>query len=137
MSLFLGKDIKLQGPSSSNGTGRVEMFHNGQWGTVCDDNWDINDARVACRQLGYRNALKALEGSEVPSGSGQIWLDEVGCTGSELNLTSCSSNAVGSHDCSHSEDAGVQCTSEGKLRDHFHVIMKTRQTFSLPPHEYN
>ena len=110
---------------SSNGTGRVEVFRNWEWGTVCDDRWDINDARVACRELGYRNALKALQGSEVPSGSGKIWLDEVGCTGSELNLTSCSHQ---SDDCSHSEDAGVQCTSEGKLCDCFHFITTIGQT---------
>ncbi|XP_028408849.1 scavenger receptor cysteine-rich type 1 protein M130-like isoform X2 [Dendronephthya gigantea] len=107
-----GKDIRLIGPLSSNGTGRVELFHSGKWGTICDDVWDINDARVACRQLGYRYALKAFQGEEVPSGFGQIWLDQVACTGNEQNLTSCPSNGVGRHDCSHSEDAGVQCTSE-------------------------
>ncbi|XP_028408891.1 uncharacterized protein LOC114531487 [Dendronephthya gigantea] len=107
-----GRDIRLIGPSSSNGTGRVEIFHSGKWGTICDDDWDINDARVACRQLGYRYALKAFQGELVAPGSGQIWLDQVACTGNERNLTSCPSNAMGSHDCSHSEDAGVQCTSE-------------------------
>ncbi|XP_028403522.1 scavenger receptor cysteine-rich type 1 protein M130-like, partial [Dendronephthya gigantea] len=80
--------VRLQGPSSFNGTGRVEVRHNGQWGTICDHNWDINDARVVCRQLGYSSALRALRGGQVPSGSGQIWLDEVGCTGNEQNLES-------------------------------------------------
>ncbi|XP_028408889.1 scavenger receptor cysteine-rich type 1 protein M130-like [Dendronephthya gigantea] len=112
--VFLDKSIRLRGPSRLNGTGRVEILYLGIWGTICDDNWDINDARVACRQLGYWNALRALRGRDVPSGSGQIWLDEVGCTGTEQNLESCPHNddvGWGSHDCDHSEDAGVGCTS--------------------------
>ena len=112
----------MQGPSSFNGTGRLEVYHDGQWGTICDDRWDINDARVACRQLGYRNTLGALQGVQVPSGSGQIWLDEVDCNGTEQNLSSCLNRRWGSHNCLHSEDAGVKCTQEGdftkQLLDH-------------------
>ncbi|XP_028408888.1 fibrillin-2-like [Dendronephthya gigantea] len=106
--------LRLQGPSRLNGTGRVEILHSGKWGTICDDNWDIDDARVACRQLGYRNALRALRGWEVPSGSGQIWLDEVRCTGTEQNLESCPHHIFGwgRHDCGHYQDAGVECTSQ-------------------------
>ena len=108
--IFAGYILRLQGPSSANGTGRVEVLHNGQWGTICDDNWDTNDAAVVCRQLGYQNAVRALQGGQVPRGSGQIWLDEVGCSGREQNLTSCSHAGWGSHDCRHSEDAGVECS---------------------------
>ena len=105
----------MKGPSISNGTGRVEVFHNGQWGTVCDDNWDMNDARVACRQLGYLYAVKALQGSQVPDGFGRIWLDDVDCTGHEEELSHCArhSRGWGGHDCTHGEDAGVECTSTG------------------------
>jgi hypothetical protein len=104
----------LRGPLSSNGTGRVEIFYSGQWGTICDYNWDINDARVVCRQLGYPHAFTALRGSDVPDGVGRIWLNGVGCTGREQNLTNCYHRGWGNHNCDHSRDAGVECSSTGK-----------------------
>ncbi|XP_028399346.1 deleted in malignant brain tumors 1 protein-like [Dendronephthya gigantea] len=103
--------LRIQGPSSANGTGRIEVLYNGQWGTICDDGWDIKDARVVCRQLGYPDAFKSLQGNEVISGSGPIWLTEVDCTGGEENLTQCSNAGWGNSNCAHSEDAGVQCAT--------------------------
>jgi hypothetical protein len=101
---------------ASNGIGRVELFHNGIWGTVCDDNWDINDANVACRQLGYPNATRALQGSNINvlDGIGQIWLDDVDCAGDEKSLANCTHRGWGIHNCRHSEDAGVECSGNYK-----------------------
>jgi hypothetical protein len=119
-TIFTGVSVRLRGPSSSIGAGRVDVFYNGQWGTVCDDSWDINDATVVCRQLGFISAVRALQGSNVPDGTGQIWLDGVSCTGLEQNLINCSHKGWGVHNCAHSEDAGVECYPTGI------VILSTR-----------
>ncbi|XP_035675997.1 scavenger receptor class A member 5-like [Branchiostoma floridae] len=99
--------IRLVGGCWSS-KGRNEVYHDGQWGTVCDDKFDINDAHVVCRQLGYRGAAKARYDA-VGAGSGPIWLDDLACGGTETNIGHCSHNGWGTHDCQHSEDAGVVC----------------------------
>ena len=107
--------VRLQGPSSSSGSGRVEVYHKGQWGTVCDDSWSMNDAKVVCRELGYLYAVRTLSGYQVPDGTGQIWLDDVGCTGTERSLSHCYHRGWGVHNCRHSDDAGVECSSIGTV----------------------
>ena len=92
--------------------GRVEVYYNGAWGTVCDDGWDVNDARVVCRQLGFPNAVDAYLSAHYGQGTGQIWLDDVNCLGNELSLFSCRHGGVASHNCGHGEDASVQCEGE-------------------------
>jgi hypothetical protein len=102
-------DLRIVAGAAAN-EGRLELFFNSQWGTVCDDRWDINDATVACRQLGYAGADAALYTSNVVSGTGPINLDDVQCIGSETRLLDCTSRLPGTHNCSHFEDAGVRCT---------------------------
>ena len=82
---------------------------NDTWGTVCDDAWDINDANVVCRQLGYLGATNAYYGGQYGPGTGPIWLDDVACSGNESSIFHCSYTTQ--HDCTHSEDAGVSCRS--------------------------
>ncbi|KAK7108972.1 hypothetical protein V1264_013099 [Littorina saxatilis] len=102
-----------------NGTnmkeGRVEVYFNGQWGTVCQDRWGKLDATVACRQLGlpsnnpipYRGTRSPI--SPFGPGAGPIWLDDLMCAGTEQKLLYCPANAGGINNCDHNEDVGVRC----------------------------
>ncbi|KFQ60372.1 Neurotrypsin, partial [Pelecanus crispus] len=90
--------------------GRVEVYHAGQWGTVCDDQWDDADAEVVCRQLGLGGVAKAWSQAYFGEGSGPVLLDEVRCTGNELSIEQCPKSSWREHNCGHKEDAGVSCT---------------------------
>ena len=91
--------------------GRVEVYYNGTWGTVCDDGWIFKTARVVCRQLGFPDAEKALSDAAVPDGSGPIWLVNVDCNGDESSIFSCQHDPMKDYIdyCDHTEDAGVRC----------------------------
>ena len=102
-------EVRLEGDSDET-QGRVEIMINGSWGTICDDNWDIVDASVVCRMLGYRRSLEATCCAQYGDGEGDVLLSNVSCTGTESNLAECLSS---SSTCDHSQDAGVVCTNAG------------------------
>ena len=95
--------------------GRVEIFHDGAWGTVCDDAWSTNNARVVCRQLGFTEGNVGVPrwSAYYQRGTGRILLDDVDCQNNENNLLSCQHPPIGRHNCGHHEDAGVSCATSG------------------------
>ncbi|XP_063406060.1 deleted in malignant brain tumors 1 protein-like [Mytilus trossulus] len=87
--------------------GRLEMKYKGEWGTVCDNQFENIDAEIACRQLGYCSGIMQPR-SLIRDGVGPIWLNDVKCSGSESELLHCNFNTDTST-CSHYHDVGIHC----------------------------
>ena len=105
--LTVGTVRLVDGPTKYEG--RVEVYHNGEWGTVCDNGWDLNDAQVVCNELGLGNTFATRHNAYYGEGNGQIY--NVNCIGSEFLIANCSLGVWGIQNCSHSQDAGVKCVS--------------------------
>ncbi|CAC5410606.1 unnamed protein product [Mytilus coruscus] len=113
-----GENVKIKCNNNSEGdvrisSGRLEILHNNEWGTVCSDNFDNTEAQVACKELGYRNGSV----QEKTVATSRIWLDEMRCSGGETKLIDCSYADWGKHTCSHGNVVGIRCfEGQGDVR---------------------
>ncbi|XP_040282832.1 deleted in malignant brain tumors 1 protein-like isoform X1 [Bufo bufo] len=106
--------VRLVGGDSAC-SGRVEVFYNQAWGTVCDDTWDLSSAHVVCRQVGCGPAQRAPREAYFGPGSGSIWLEKLFCNGTESSISQCGGVVSKNSLCAHSQDAGVVCTDKEPL----------------------
>ena len=107
---YTDPDVRLVGGSGPH-EGHVEVLHNGTWGTVCEDSWDLQDATVVCRQLGYINATTAWGSARFGPGSGPILLSDLSCIGNESNIAECD-HRTNLHNCTNSEAGGAVCEGQ-------------------------
>ena len=105
MSLFLFT-VRLVDGSSYN-EGRVEVYYNGRWGTVCNDGWNDNYVSLVCAQLGFGPSGR-LAG--FGAGTGTVMLEKLLCTVNDMVLASCGHYGVEiTVGCNHNNDVGVKC----------------------------
>ena len=107
--------IRLSGSELSR-QGRVEILYNSTWRSVCNTDWDMTEANVVCRQLGYGEAKDVPPGSKFQTAAeedggrvGEMWLDNVQCRGHEAVLAACSHSRWGKTNCGVEQEAGVLC----------------------------
>lgn len=99
----------MDGDSKSEG--RLEVYHNGLWGTVCDDFFGLDDARVACRQLGYADVVSWEDSFSYADANGPIGIHSVQCNGDEDRLLNCSfRDDLDTYLCFHFEDVRISCS---------------------------
>ena len=92
--------------------GRLEIYHDNLWGSVCRDNFNNTAGTVACQQLGYARLQEYYWGNQTVQGTGNIWLDDISCSSSHVRLSQCNSRGWGVTDCRHNDDISLVC--EGK-----------------------
>lgn len=101
--------VRLNGANIDYG-GRVEVFYRGRWGKICRNEWDLNDAKVICKQLGFKVALAEFVGSDVKDEEVPFLMSKVSCTGGESGLTSCKRTDGEYDECI--DDKGAQAICE-------------------------
>ena len=91
-------------------SGRLEIRNTGVWGTVCDDEFGVEEGSVVCKMLGLPGGVKIHNQAAYGEGKGPIWIKTIECNGTETSLKQCP-GASWEHNyyCKHSEDVGLEC----------------------------
>ena len=93
--------------SGSYSEGRIEVYYNGIWGTVCNNGWNDKYANLICAQLGFGSSGRL---ADFGPGTGIVMLERVLCSINDTILASCGHYGVGiTVECSHNNDIGVKC----------------------------
>ena len=100
--------VRLSGVNGINYAGRVEVFYQGKWGKICRNQWDINDVKVVCRQLGFQSALAEFIAKDTRDENISVAMSNVACTGQESVLASCK-RLDGNHRCFDNIGAQALC----------------------------
>ena len=100
--------VRLAGVDGVDYAGRVEVFYQGKWGKICRNEWDINDVKVVCRQLGFQSALAEFIGMNTRDDTIFVAMSDVACTGQESVLASCK-RRDGKHQCWNNIGAQALC----------------------------
>lgn len=99
--------------------GRLQIYLNGIWGSVCEKGWGSKSSNVVCRELGYVRAVRTVQGTlykyndNVP-----VWLSDVQCQGTEKRMAECPHGPIGTHTCSHDHDIGIICSCKSHDLSH-------------------
>lgn len=101
--------VALVNDQGRNWYGRVQVYYNDTWGTVCDNLWSLNEAKVVCTSLGFDDVDKWMLNAD--AGEGPIWLDNIQCDGTESSLVYCTHAGWGVHSCDHTRDVAISCYS--------------------------
>ena len=104
--------VRLNGANIEYG-GRVEVFYREEWGKICRNKWNINDAKVICRQLGFSGALAEFIGSDVKGEDSITFvMSDVSCSGDESGLAYCDRTDGKFHVDCQKDDKGAQALCE-------------------------
>ena len=107
LSLFT-VPVRLTGVEDIDYAGRVEVFYEGKWGKICQNEWDINDVKVVCKQLGFKSAIAEFIGMNTKDENVPFLMSNVDCTGQESVLESCK-RLDGEHKCVDNIGAQALC----------------------------
>ena len=99
-ALASADDVRLTN-GDRTGNGRLEVNLDGRWGLVCGDNFDMRDAHVVCKQLGYSEEATINTANRIDDDNTPFLMGNVRCTGVEDDLFDCSYDPIMACDSKH------------------------------------